>query len=325
MPPAQRLLALRLLISTGILLGLNAPLGKLARESGISAAGWSFAIAGGGALVLLTILLIKRQRIDFDPQHLCYYLGTALLSYVIPNLVIYAAIPHLGAGMTAIYFTLSPIMTLAFSTLLGTRRPGALCIFGILLGCAGALIVVFSKGQVGRPADLIWALGALVIPLSLAAGNIYRTIAWPTDGIPLVLAMGSNAVAAILLIIVMLVFDGGLPFAALSQAPGLVVAQIVIAAIMFALFFRLQIVGGPVYLSQIGYVAAGTALIIGTFLLGEHYGLATWSGALAIVAGVIATTFDRGPKTEASKAATEPLVESSQARNQDRATDRARR
>ena len=48
MPPAQRLLALRLLLSTGILLGLNAPLGKLAREDGISAAGWSFAIAGGG-------------------------------------------------------------------------------------------------------------------------------------------------------------------------------------------------------------------------------------------------------------------------------------
>ncbi len=296
MPPTQRLLALRLLISTGILLGLNAPLGKLARESGISAAGWSFAIAGGGALVLLTILLIKRQRIGFDAQHLRYYLGTALLSYVIPNLTIYAAIPHLGAGMAAIYFTLSPIMTLSFSMLLGTRRPGGLGIFGILLGCAGALIVVLSKGQVGSPANLIWALGALIIPLSLAAGNIYRTIAWPKDGIPLVLAMGSNAVAAILLIIAALVFDGNVPFAALGHAPGLVAAQVVIAAIMFALFFRLQVVGGPVYLSQIGYVAAGTALIIGTFFLGEHYGLATWAGALVIVAGVIATTLDRAPK-----------------------------
>lgn len=298
MPPAQRLLALRLLLSTGILLGLNAPLGKLAREDGISAAGWSFAIAAGGALVLLAILLFKRQRIGFDAQHLRYYVGTALLSYVIPNLVIYAAIPHLGAGMAAIYFTLSPIMTLTFSMLLGTRRPGALGVFGILLGCVGALIVVFSKGQVGAPADLMWALGALVIPLSLAAGNIYRTIDWPKDGVPLVLAMGSNAAAAVFLIVAALVFDGGLPFASLATAPGLVVAQIAIAALMFALFFRLQVAGGPVYLSQIGYVAAGTALIIGNFFLGEHYGLATWGGALVIVAGVIATTFDRGPKTQ---------------------------
>lgn len=297
MPPAQRLLALRLLLSTGILLGLNAPMGKLAREGGISAAGWSFAIAGGGALVLFAIILLRRQAVHLNQQHLRYYVGTALLSYVIPNLVIYAAIPHLGAGMAAIYFTLSPIMTLTFSMLLGTKRPGALGIFGILLGCVGALIVVLSKGQVGRPADLGWALGALVIPLSLAAGNIYRTIDWPEGGAPLVLAMGSNAAAALFLIVAALVFDGGLPFAALAHAPGLVAAQVVIAALMFALFFRLQVAGGPVYLSQIGYVAAGTALIIGTLFLGEHYGIATWGGALVIVAGVIATTLDRGPRS----------------------------
>jgi drug/metabolite transporter (DMT)-like permease len=296
MPPAQRLLALRLLLSTGILLGLNAPLGKLAREGGISAAGWSFAIAGGGALVLLAIILLRRQPVHLNKHHLRYYLGTALLSYVIPNLVIYAAIPHLGAGMAAIYFTLSPIMTLTFSILLGTRRPGALGICGILLGCVGALIVVFSKGRVDQPADLTWALGALVIPLSLAAGNIYRTIDWPEGGAPLVLAMGSNAAAALFLIIAALIFDGDLPFAALAASPGLVVAQIAIAALMFALFFRLQVAGGPVYLSQIGYVAAATALLIGTFFLGEHYGIATWGGALVIVAGVIATTFDHGPK-----------------------------
>jgi drug/metabolite transporter (DMT)-like permease len=298
MPPAQRLLALRLLLSTGILLGLNAPLGKLGRESGISAAGWSFAIAAGGALVLLAILLLRRQSVHLNGRHLRYYVVTALLSYVIPNLVIYAAIPHLGAGMAAIYFTLSPIMTLTFSIVLGTKRPGALGVFGILLGCMGALIVVFSKGQVGRPADLGWALGALVIPLSLAAGNIYRTIDWPEGGAPLVLAMGSNAAAAIFLIVAALIFDGGLPFEALADAPGLVVAQIAIAALMFALFFRLQVAGGPVYLSQIGYVAAGTALIIGTFFLGEHYGIATWGGALVIVAGVIATTLDHGPRLQ---------------------------
>ncbi|MDY0871375.1 DMT family transporter [Dongia rigui] len=298
MPAAQRLLALRLLLSTGILLGLNAPLGKLGRESGISAAGWSFAIAAGGALVLLAVILLRRQPVHLNRRHLRYYVGTALLSYVIPNLVIYAAIPHLGAGMAAIYFTLSPIMTLTFSIVLGTKRPGALGVFGILLGCVGALIVVFSKGQVGRPADLAWALGALVIPLSLAAGNIYRTVDWPEGGAPLVLAMGSNAAAALFLIAAALLFDGGLPFAALANAPGLVVAQIAIAALMFALFFRLQVAGGPVYLSQIGYVAAGTALIIGTFFLGEHYGIATWGGALVIVAGVVATTLDGGPKTQ---------------------------
>ncbi|WP_374654527.1 DMT family transporter [Dongia sp.] len=296
MPHAQRLLALRLLISTGVLLGLFAPMGKIARESGISAAAWAFAIAGGGALVLLAILMARRQRVPFDRQHLRYYLVTAFLAYVIPNLVIYTAIPHLGAGMTTIYFTLSPIVTLVFSILLGTRRPGALGIAGIVLGCIGALVVVFSKGQVDRPADLSWALLALVIPLSLAAGNVYRTIDWPDGGVPLVLATGSNAVAALCLIAAALLLDGGLPFAMLALNPFLVAAQVALAALMFALFFRLQVAGGPVYLSQIGYVAAATGLIVGVCVLGERYGPVTWAGAAVIVAGVVATTFDRGPR-----------------------------
>lgn len=297
MHPPHNLPALRLLLSTGVLLGLFAPLGKVARESGISTAAWCFAIAGGGALVLLALLIVQRRRIPVDLPHLRYYLVTALLAYVIPNLIIYAAIPHLGAGMTSLYFTLSPIMTLTFSILLGTRRPGWLGIVGILLGCIGALTVVFSKGQVGSPADFTWALIALIIPVSLAAGNVYRTLDWPKAGEPLVLAMGSNAVAAACLIIAALIFDGALPFATLATAPLLVLAQVVIAASMFALFFRLQVAGGPVYLSQIGYVAAATSLLLGTVMLGEHYGLATWLGGLVIVAGVIATTLDHGRKT----------------------------
>jgi drug/metabolite transporter (DMT)-like permease len=83
----------------------------------------------------------------------------------------------------------------------------------------------------------------------------------------------------------------------LAINPFLVVAQMALAALMFALFFRLQVAGGPVYLSQIGYVAAATSLIVGVSMLGERYGLITWAGALVIVAGVIATTFDRAPKT----------------------------
>lgn len=296
MPVTQRLSAFRLLLSTGILLGFNTPLGKLAHDSGISPASWSFAIAGGGAAILLGFLLLQRQSIGYDRAHLRYYFFTALLSYVVPNLVLYAAIPRLGAGMAAIYFTLSPIITLSLSILLRMRRPGALGGFGILLGCVGALLVIFSKGELNRSTDLTWAFAALLIPLSLAVGNIYRTRDWPADGAPLVLAMGSNAAASVFLMIAAVILDGALPFAQLAIAPELVLVQVIIAAMMFALFFRLQVAGGPVYLSQIGYVAAATALVIGVLFLGEHYGLTTWGGAGVIVLGVLATTIDRGAK-----------------------------
>ena len=59
---------------------------------------------------------------------------------------------------------------------------------------------------------------------------------------------------------------------------------------MFAFFFRLQAVGGPVYLSQIGYVAAALGLVAGNLFLGERYQLATWTGAAVIMLGVAMTT-----------------------------------
>jgi drug/metabolite transporter (DMT)-like permease len=72
--------------------------------------------------------------------------------------------------------------------------------------------------------------------------------------------------------------------------PLVVVAQVASASAMFAFFFRLQAVGGPVYLSQIGYVAAAVGLFAGTIFLGEHYQLLTWIGAVIITAGVFITT-----------------------------------
>ena len=66
--------------------------------------------------------------------------------------------------------------------------------------------------------------------------------------------------------------------------------QIASASAMFVFFFRLQAVGGPVYLSQIGYVGAAVGLITGTLLLGERYQLLTWLGAAIITVGIVMTT-----------------------------------
>ena len=65
---------------------------------------------------------------------------------------------------------------------------------------------------------------------------------------------------------------------------------------MFVFFFRLQVVGGPVYLSQIGYVGAAVGLISGTLFLGEHYQWLTWLGAAIITIGIVMTTKAQEPE-----------------------------
>ncbi|QKC81650.1 DMT family transporter [Mesorhizobium sp. NZP2077] len=292
---------LGLLVVTGGLLGLTLPFGKLATAAGVPAMVWAFVISLGAGGVLLCVLLARGERIRLTRHKLRYFFVTAAVSYAAPNLLMFSAIPHLGAGYTGIMFTLSPVITLVFSILLRVRRPNMLGIVGIAVGFVGAVMVAVTRGEAGQPADLFWVVMGLLIPVSLAAGNIYRTVDWPEGTGPIELAVGSHLASATLLLAGILALFGIRAFVPLGAVPLVAVAQVASASAMFAFFFRLQAVGGPVYLSQIGYVAAAVGLFAGTIFLGEHYQLLTWVGAVIITVGVFITTKAQSQKGSRSE------------------------
>ncbi|OQM75452.1 DMT family transporter [Manganibacter manganicus] len=282
--------AFGLLVVTGALLGLSLPFGKMATEAGVSGMAWAFVISCGAGSVLLIALLLRGNRVRPTRHKLRYFFIVAAVSYAFPNFLMFTAMPHLGAGYSGIMFTLSPVVTLVFSILLAVRRPSALGVAGIAIGFIGAAMVAMTRGEVGREAAVFWVAIALLIPISLAAGNIYRTWDWPEGTGPIELAAGSHLASAAMLLVAILSLQGGEAFSALSQIPFTVAAQVAAASAMFAFYFRLQAVGGPVYLSQIGYVAAAIGLFSGTLFLGERYLWLTWAGGVIITLGVLITT-----------------------------------
>ena len=279
-----------LLLVTGVLLGASIPLGKLAGDAGLPPILWAFVISFGAAALLGGVSAARGELRVPDRRRLRYFLCTAAVSYTIPNLLLFTVIPKVGAGYAGIMFTLSPIITLLFSLMLGVRRPNRLGVAGIAVGFAGALLVALSRGGLGQPAPVLWVVVALLIPVSLACGNIYRTLDWPKGAGPIELAVGSHAAAAVILFVLAMIFGGGAWFGQLAAVPGLALLQMLSAASMFAVFFRLQAVGGPVYLSQIGYIAAAVGLLAGVIWFGERYPPTSWIGVALIVAGVAATT-----------------------------------
>lgn len=282
--------AFGLLFITGALLGLTLPFGKMATAAGAPAMLWAFVISSGAGCVLLAALLAGGHRPKFTAHRLRYFLIAAAISYAIPNLLMFSAIPHLGAGYMGIMFTLSPIITLVLSILLGVRRPNLLGMAGIVVGFIGAVTVAATRGEAGQPAEPFWVVIGLLVPVSLAAGNIYRTFDWPEGTGPIELAVGSHLASAAMLFAGIGTSGDIGSFSLLSGIPFLVLAQVASASAQFAFFFRLQAVGGPVYLSQIGYVAAAVGLVSGTLFLGERYQLLTWLGAVVVTLGVILTT-----------------------------------
>ncbi len=291
--------AVALLLGTGALLGAYFPLGKLASQAGVPPVAWSLVIAVGATVVLGLVVLLTRRAVPFQARHVRYYTISAVVSFVAPNLIVFAAIPKLGAGFTAVMYTLSPVLTLAFSTIMRLRRPDVTGVLGIATGLAGALVIVFSRGQVDRPGDPVWIGIALLIPVLLAAGNIYRTIDWPAQADPLSLAVGSNGFAACMLLAIGLAGDGPSALAPLLGSLPLAAIQMLASAGMFALFFRLQMVGGPVFLSQIGYVGAAVGLVSGSLVLGERYPATTWLGALVVAIGIALVTYSQASQDRA--------------------------
>lgn len=279
---------------TGGLLGLNLPLAKVAALAGVGPIAWSLVISGGAGLILAAARAMGGSRGAPDGRELRFYAVSGLVSYALPNLLMFSVMPQVGAGFTGLFYTLSPVCTLALAVALWVQRTSRLGVAGIAVGFVGAAVVSASRGQLGQPAGLVWICLGLLVPVCLAAGNIYRTVAWPPGAHPIALAAGSNLAAAAMLGM-LLVGMGGAGTAGLAEVPGLAALQAAAAAATFALFFRLQAVGGPVYLSQIGYVAAAVGLVAGVAFLGERYGLATWSGAGLIALGVAMSTRAQRP------------------------------
>ena len=282
-----------LLLAVGTLLGLNFPLGKLAQAAQVPAVLWAALISLGASSLLGAWLLLRRRPVVCDAQHARYFVITALVSYALPNLLVLAAMAHLGSGPTAMMFTLSPLFTALLSRLAGLRAPARLEYWGIAIGFGGALLVALARGEAGRPAAWLWVGVGLLIPLLLALGNVYRSLDWPPRADGTWLAVGSHGVAALLLLALCALTGAWRGLPALAGVPWLAAAQVTAAVLMFPLFFRLQALGGPVLLSQIGTVGAGVGVAVGAGLLGERYPPLVWGGVALIALGIGLTVWAR--------------------------------
>ncbi|MDN3718988.1 EamA family transporter [Roseibium salinum] len=135
---------------------------------------------------------------------------------------------------------------------------------------------------------------ALSIPVFLATGNIYRTLKWPKGATPVDLALGMMATGFLALAIFTAAI--GIPVVPSGWSPeavGLLAAQMAIFALQYGLYFRLQQTAGPVYLSQIGSVAAVIGLGLGFLVFGEIPNAAKLAAVASVGAGIVLVTLGR--------------------------------
>jgi drug/metabolite transporter (DMT)-like permease len=277
-----------LLVVTGVLFGVFAPLAKVAAEAGVPPLGYLFWLAAGAGLSLGVLTKLGGKPPPVTWHYARYGLISGCVSFALPNLVVVLVVPHIGAGLTSVVFVLSPVLTyaMALGVRLETMRP--VRALGVALGCAGALMIVLPRSGLPSPDLVDWMVFALLIPVLLAAGNIYRTVDWPPGAFGPPLATVMMLGASFWLAVAMIVFDQIYwPFAFAHRGDFATIVQIVVMAVSYVTYFELQHRSGPVYLSQISYLITITGVGIGVIVFSEQLTWWIWGALPVMFAGLM--------------------------------------
>ena len=291
-----------LLFAAGGFVGLIFPLAKVAGQIGLSPLVYTGLSAAGAAVVLRIICHISGDAPPLRAHELRYALLAGQFTFAVPFGTLVVVIPFAGSGVPAILQSLAPLITLAIVYALGAERPSLWRSLGLAIGFTGVLLILFARGagQGAEAGRLGWYLIALVTPVALAVGNVYRSLAWPQGSRPLPLATLTLAAAAVGLIALAVLFRSvglsGPLTAGLASGWPLVLLQSLVTGIGYAFFFRLQQVGGPVYLSQISYVNTGVGVIFAILAFGEVLPLMAWVAIPCIFAGIALVTLTSKPE-----------------------------
>ena len=285
--------ALACLLLVGSLLALSLVVAKLADDAGAPRLSFLMVAVTGAGLLLLALAALQRQPMRLDWRILEYALVSGAL-FALPNALVFLAVRHVGAGFISLSFAFPILVTWVLAVGLGMERVNALRLFGVLLGLAGGVLLAWAKAG-GMQSAQGWAALVLTIPLILALGNVYRTLRWPGETGAVYLAALMLLGGALTLAPFALAFEMQQASQLLgSQVIRLLLAEAMVFTVLYIFYFVLQKIAGPVYLSQIGMVAALVGTLMAVLLLGEavppYLGLAgvlVLSGAILFHRGAV--------------------------------------
>lgn len=280
-----------LLLVTGALLAVTIIVARLAAADHAPMLWFMTLAMGGGGLVLMLAAVLTGVA-HGKPGRLLPYSAGAGAFQALGTAIAYLSVAHVGAGYVALTFAFPLLLTYVLALALGMERLAIPRALGVLVALAGGLVLGLAKFD-GVRADgeaAGWVLIASSIPLVLAGGNVYRTHFWPRGASPLFLASLMLLIAAALTAPVAAVIEGAAALSRLWSESGLrllVLVNIAAFASQFAAYFKLQHVAGPVYLSQIGSVAAIVGAPVAVLWLGESLPADFALAATLIVAGAV--------------------------------------
>ncbi len=240
------------------------------------------------AAALHLYLLGKGEWRRFREQSFAPFILLGLLNNAIPFSLLFIGQTKLGAGLAAILNALVPFWTvIAANFLTADEKFTANKIAGILLGVAGAAVIVGPSAISGLGAPLWAKLAVVGAGFSYAFASIYakRFKSVP----PIVTATGQLTASSLIMLPAAFLAHG--PWSPLAVTPPVWLAILALAlastSLAYIIFFRIAAAAGATIVSLVTLLVPVSAIMLGTVFLGESLSFAELAGMALIGLGLV--------------------------------------
>ena len=280
-----RWLPLVMLIGLGALWGGNPSFSKALVTSDLSPAAvvfWQTFIAG---VLLGAVCLFRGIRIPLTRRAIIYYFVIGLMGIDVAYMTLVFVVGHVPAGYASVVILLSPVLTYLIAVMVRLETVNPMRAIGIMIGFAGAGLLVFPQGSLPSSELLPIALLAFLTPVGYAVANVYSEWGRPEGADNIALATATMFAAAIGAAVVGAV-DGTfhLIWAETGQRELILFAYAAATGIAFLLFYKIVSSAGAVYLGQVGYLV--TLFGVGWGILFFDESTTIWLWAAVVVVGI---------------------------------------
>lgn len=302
---SSRVLPLVLLVGGGIVYGSVFSANKIAIEAGFPFIAYTFWQALLAGLSLLVIGAATKSLPQISGPHLRQYAVTALFGYIVPFAVFAFVANKVPPLILTLLLALAPTLTYVFAFLLRLERFRLMSVLGVVFGFIGILLIVLPEGGLPSRETAGWVVLALLAPLGFAANNVAVAVLRPPASTSIGLSVGVLLVAAAVMFVVMLAWDG---FVGLWTLPADAVWGVIWAAVVngvtFWFLFEIIRLAGPVFFSQFNYVSVGAGFLWALILFQQLPGIWVWAALIAMVVGLVLAT--RGTNQSIKESAPAP-------------------
>ena len=236
-------------------------------------------------ILFYVVLILKKELFKITIRKCIFFSIAGIFAYIVPLSVEFIVAPKIEAGILTLIVSIVPVFTLLIIWLFRLLNVTTKLVIGTLFGLIGISILLFGNNYNDVSVN-IWAIYALIIPLSYAFDAIFMEKFWPKNLNTKQVAFG-ECVASLIFVILLSFFFGNelYHYYQWFVVPSFWVLTIV-TFIEVWLFFYILSNSGAVFVNLGSYLVMPAGFVWGYIFFGETFTFIKFISTLFIVISI---------------------------------------